>query len=71
MVVRKIRKLPSYSSEVRRRLDPKRPKYSAAVRSLAAFARSSVQLGVWLAHLDEACAESIEVWRDGEGRRTR
>ncbi len=55
---RRIVKLPGYSACVRGRLDPDRPKYSEAVKSLAAFAPDERLFLVLVGHLDAACVEA-------------
>lgn len=65
----RVRKVEGYSKQVRERLDDKRPKYSAAVKSLAAFATNEQMLDVLLSHLDGACQEAIDSARErGEVR---
>jgi len=60
----KLIKRDSFSSEVRAKLDESRPKYSEAVKSLAAFChgRNNPKLvfRVLVTHLDDACAEVRE-----------
>lgn len=52
-----------YSEHVRRRLDPTRPKYSEAIKSIGAFTRGEREFEVLVAHLDAACAEAEDFAR--------
>ena len=61
----KLIKRLRYSESVLERLDPRRPKYSEAVKSLAAFAPDERKFLVLVGHLDSACGES---WRLGNGK---
>lgn len=54
----KLVKRSGWSESVRKRLDPARPKYSNAVKSLAAHAPGISIFEVWVAHLDDACKEA-------------
>lgn len=54
----KLVKRSGWSDCVRKRLDPARPKYSNAVKSLAAHAPGVSIFEVWVAHLDDACKEA-------------
>lgn len=51
------------SSYVRSKLDPHRPKYSEAVKSLEVFCERSknpeLAFKVLVTHLDDACAEAV------------
>jgi hypothetical protein len=59
MTVRRIERYPDNVSE---RLDPERPAYSSAVKSIAAFCdknnMTKACFQVLVSHLDNACAES-------------
>lgn len=52
-----------YSKRVAERLDPARPKYSEAVKSLSAFVSDHVAFTVLVNHLDAACAEAEDFAR--------
>jgi hypothetical protein len=54
----KLLKRSGWSQAVRKRLDPQRPKYSEAVKSLAAHAPDISIFEVWVAHLDAAYKEA-------------
>ena len=50
-----------YSKRVRERLDPTRPKYSEAIKSIAAFAGGKdLVFEALVGHLDAACNEAEE-----------
>lgn len=53
----KLVKRGGWSAGVRERLDPGRPEYSAAVKSLAAFAPNETVFELLVSHLDAACRE--------------
>jgi hypothetical protein len=57
-VVVKLIQRSGWSDAVRKRLDPNRPKYSTAVKSLAAFARSESTFELLVSRLDDACKEA-------------
>lgn len=52
------RKVPGYSACVRQRLDASRPKYSEAVKTLAAIARDEAAFDLLVSQLDAACSEA-------------
>lgn len=54
----------SYSPTVREKLDPSRPKYNEAVKSLAAFAPDERKFNVLVSHLDAACGEAMDYLDD-------
>lgn len=57
-----IKRVVGYSSDVRERLDETRPKYSDAVKSIAAFcdknAMTKACFQTLVSHLDNACVEA-------------
>lgn len=57
-----VRRIPTYSAHVRERLDETRPKYSDAVKSIAAFcdknAMTKACFQTLVSHLDNACVEA-------------
>lgn len=53
-------KRSGWSESVRKRLDPTRPKYSEAVKSLAALAPDEKLFEVLVSRLDDACKEARE-----------
>lgn len=57
------RKVVGYSPHVRERFDPERPKYTEAVKSIAAFCdknnMTKLCFQVLVSHLDNACAEAV------------
>jgi hypothetical protein len=59
MAVKLIKK-SVYPPHVTKRLDPTRPRYSNAVKSIAAFAQSAEEFEVLVTHLNDACKEARE-----------
>jgi len=59
MAVKLIKK-SAYPPYVTKRLDPMRPRYSNAVKSIDAFARSQEEFEVLVTHLEDACKEARE-----------
>lgn len=55
--IKRLVKRLRYSADVEARLDPARPKYSEAVKSIAAFAPDERKFRVLVSHLDAACLE--------------
>lgn len=57
-----VRRISTYSADVRERLDETRPKYSDAVKSIAAFcdknAMTKACFQTLVSHLDNACVEA-------------
>lgn len=57
-----VRRIQTYSADVRERLDDTRPKYSDAVKSIAAFcdknAMTKACFQTLVSHLDNACVEA-------------
>lgn len=64
----KLIKHASYSPYVRAHFDARRPKYTEAVKSLAAFCDKANNpesvFKVLVTHLNDACVESVEVFDD-------
>lgn len=62
MTVKLIKRVVGYSSDVRERLDETRPKYSDAVKSIAAFCDKNEMtkacFQTLVSHLDNACVEA-------------
>jgi hypothetical protein len=58
----KLIRKSAYSPYVAKRLDPARPRYSNAVKSIGAFARSQEEFDVLVTHLDDACREAVHVF---------
>lgn len=60
-----------YPADIRAMLDPKRPRYSEAIKSLAAFCERSnnpeLVFKVLVTHLDDACAEMRDLVRADYG----
>lgn len=50
---------PAYSPQVQRLVDPRRPKYSEAVKAFAALARTELALSTMVIHLNAACQEAV------------
>lgn len=57
-----VRRIPTHSAHVRERLDDTRPKYSEAVKSIAAFCDKNEMtkacFQTLVSHLDNACVEA-------------
>lgn len=58
-----VRRIERYPQSVTERLDPERPAYSNAVKSIAAFCdknnMTKACFQVLVSHLDNACAEAV------------
>jgi hypothetical protein len=68
MSVKLVKRAPQYSPVVKARLKADRPKYSEAVKALAAFAPDERKFNVLVAHLDAVWTEARRHFAQGPER---